>query len=425
MQALINLCKDTKGEIRLKLGNSSLEAIDIAHLIKALALATNTILKELSVDLNKLNTETLQALPPLLGAFSHITHLIIMNPSLEKMQDLMTILEQNSSIKSLCIEGSLTSPIIKIIVEFLASKETLRVLTLIKNTLSIPDSETLIHSLTKHPNLKEFVSFENTLSFEAISNLLRNNSSLTKLTLSETRMSKKDFRCLIEGLETNSTLKCLEIGQSIPKKDVDKNIKRLAAYLISNPNLVHLHLNNNKIENKNVAQLVHALEKNCLLTTLDLSNTHPIDKNTANVIDEATLKAVETFVKDRNIFNLKKLQESLSVHLGRDVSSIIMGYFGIRKPPIKKIKNPDPMIPPQPPFIPSKWNKLTHSLNLLHPKKVPSALALENKDDVPPQTVAQNPNPTASNNPGASAMPLPPTPSGLQAPSKTSPRNQN
>lgn len=138
----------------------------------------------------------------------------------------------------------------------------------------------------------------------SLSNVLKNNVSLTKIDLGNNYIYKNDVNYLWKALLSNTTLTSLnldnnKIGEEIEEDDLIENIT-LGDVLKVNSILTEISLSWNYLNNDDIKDICEGLRANTSLNSLSLSNNE-IDDEGINYINEV-LKVNKTL----NTLNLKR-----------------------------------------------------------------------------------------------------------------------
>ena len=136
---------------------------------------------------------------------------------------------------------------------------------------------TILNSLIKHTLISLTIvdcdfSIEDNL--KSLSNLIKNNNSITSLTLSNNKIGNKS-ELIFDALKSNTTLKFIDLTNN-PLKS--KSIEYIANFILSNTPLTTLILkncqlydNDNDNDKHEIHHIISQLNKNTNLTILDLS----------------------------------------------------------------------------------------------------------------------------------------------------------
>jgi Ran GTPase-activating protein (RanGAP) involved in mRNA processing and transport len=205
------------------------------------------------------------------------------------LRHLIDALAKNNSIKSLLLNGNrLTDDATRAMIEMLKTNNSIQVIEVADNAISEAAQQRLRHavSLNCEPlELKQgyyaaqindpamddfrFQWVKDTSRGAAIlAPVLKNNTTVKKLNLSNSRMGDAGLRALLPVLQSNKTLQTLEIANcNITSTALEEMCKVLAN---SNNTLREINLANNKICNKGAKALSNALLSNYSLHLINL-----------------------------------------------------------------------------------------------------------------------------------------------------------
>lgn len=134
----------------------------------------------------------------------------------------------------------------------------------------------------------------------SLSNILKKNSSITKLDLGGNYIYKNDIKFLWKSLLTNTTLTFLDlynnkIGKELDEDNLIKNIT-LGDVLKTNSSLTELYLGSNKLNNNDIKDIFEGLKVNTSLISLDLYNNEFDDEGVNYIIDTLKINTTLTFL---------------------------------------------------------------------------------------------------------------------------------
>eukprot|EP00121_Abeoforma_whisleri_P016169 Awhi_evm1s14848 len=216
-------------------------------------------------------------------------------PPLNPIQAALSILQINSSTSRFYED-------IKAIPAALASNRTVIELDLSNLSCSLNDLQNMILILNQDTTIKKLLVFRNRkfLGTTILSNLLIENHTLTFLDLSSNAMTGDDVQDIARGLKENKALHTLDLNNN---KLGDEGVKGIAESLKYNFSLSSLFLGCNCIGAEGLGLLSIALRVNHCLTILDLSG-NDIEVEGSKMIGHALIKnqtLTKLILRDNNI----------------------------------------------------------------------------------------------------------------------------
>ncbi|MCE5318793.1 MAG: hypothetical protein LLG04_15700 [Parachlamydia sp.] len=208
-------------------------------------------------------------------------------------------LTDNRSIKGIKLRScALSSEFGRAFGQALAANRTLLEFDLYNNPLGIEGTKGIAEGLKRNATIEEFKSdyhltpCERHIGFEAVADLIAQNTNLRKLVVTCGPCSPASLSLLAEALKRNTHLEHLELQQIQPCQGVKEGILQdLAEVLKSHPVLHTVILNQITIEFNAIALFADALTANPTIIHLDLSG-NPIDKEGLATFAQALKKSV-------------------------------------------------------------------------------------------------------------------------------------
>jgi len=200
----------------------------------------------------------------------------------------------------------------------LSKNTTLKKLNLSRNSSKGIDCKQIVKGLEKNNtlislNLSQIISKHSKETGNELANVIKSNSSLTELDLSENRINSTGYNSVARGLKKNTSLKMLNLKYNAVKSEEDKEnsaLLNIFESLKDNTSLTNLDLGAINVYAKGVIQLALSLKNNTSLTTLNQLTLKSCEEK--NEIEK---------ILERNI-ELKKVGQSQTILISQNCDEI-------------------------------------------------------------------------------------------------------
>lgn len=317
------------------------------------ALTKNTTLTSLDLSANEIKKAGANAFAKVLQVNSTLTSLNLANNSIKEdgIDNLAEALLTNSTLKSLDLGYNNINDKVNKLAEALTNNTTLTSLSLGNTKISREGIRKLAKALEKNRTLTtlnlqnnaDYIDDKYGLKFTAaLDPLVRNNTTITSLNLSDNLINAEGIKPFAEALKENTTLQSLNLSNNTLRKE---GIEHISQALETNNTLTTINLSYNDIGDDGAKRLAQVLTKNTTLSFLNLS------KNNIGLIGATSL--TEALMINRTMTHLimhenelraagvdelvKALEKNPALKMGLNATSIgpfkfddLRGKFGER-----------------------------------------------------------------------------------------------
>uniref|UniRef100_A0A6B2L0N1 PH domain-containing protein n=1 Tax=Arcella intermedia TaxID=1963864 RepID=A0A6B2L0N1_9EUKA len=286
--------------------NSTLQSIDISsNAIGSLsakklaeALTGNCSILRINLSNNNILEEGASALGKMLAINSVITNLNISDNKLGTVgaENLIKGLKTNSVLRELIIsENQLDLDTAKLLSEYLKSSPLERI-NISKNPLTPQGFSLILEALKDNTSIQsidlaDIATIDNAVA-QSISNLFKNNSTISSVSLRRNKMKDESIGIIAEGLILNKSISSLDLYET---EFGLMDIQPFLQVLQMNSSITSLNLSGNKIGTR-MPELTQMLTHNTSITDLDLSDNNCEDLGgiaIAQVLKEnSTIKSI-------------------------------------------------------------------------------------------------------------------------------------
>lgn len=251
-------------------------------------LASNTI-ESLNLSGNSFNSKGFKYIAIFIKESKTIKSVDLSRCTFEKraMQFLAQGIRHATTLKNLILSDCNMKPtpeILEIFSEGVYQSNSLKSLTFCNNHLPVPSSATWIANLIAHNDQKSTRLIDLNLSgndlalmIPPLTYVLRNNTNLLNLNLSNCNITYQGLSFLANALAENTCLQSLDISNNPLSGETDEGILALKTALARNATLQSLNLSNTQLDSSSTIALAESFPENRCLSRLDLSKNPNID----------------------------------------------------------------------------------------------------------------------------------------------------
>ena len=303
-EKFINILNTNDSINKISISSSELGVCDIKKMKKYIV--DNSKLEEIEIDYSIFSYSSLNKLMKYIGKNNNIDKISILSPNyLTDKTPIFEMLEKKNNLKNLTFSCGLDDIYIKNIINILTNNKFLEKLCLAYNKFNDNSIRLLAKYLESNESLKYLDISNNNISHDgltSISNSLINNSTLVDLSinckLDSNNIAIQRFFIMMTN---NKYITSLSVDGMINDITINKFIE-----MITTNNVIEkLFIHDNNISDENMQKIFIGLEKNTTITNILLKNVKHFPNNFKNT----TLKMLGIEI---NMVHIYKIAEYLN-----------------------------------------------------------------------------------------------------------------